>query len=546
MKSIIQFPKAFLFIIVFQMTCLISFGQKWTQLASLPVAGRDQNMGFSINGKGYLCGGNDGTVIFRTTWEYDPVLDAWTQKANMPQRNNGAATFTIDSLGYVIGGYNFNNNELNVLWCFNPISNVWTNKTSFPSPRDNGALAWSINGKGYVGCGWDGSGFTSDIWEYNPTTDAWTAIAPFPGGNRAWVVSFVIDNIGYAGLGENPSFNVLSDFYSYNPATNLWLPCANFPGTLRSWAFGFALGNFGYTGGGASTSTTMLSDWWQYNPANDSWMQQCDMGGGNRAIGASFTINNTGYIATGRIAPTPLRSSELWKFEPDSQIGPVISGNSMLCLGETIQLTATGASNYLWSTGDTVASIFVSPLASQVYSVSSTSVNCTLTDSIMVSVMPLPMKPNVLINADTLFCIDSSAFYQWYLNGNLINGAQQSYITGLVFGTYTVAVTDSNGCSAFSDPFILSAISDVTNQDCFKAWVANNQLNIVQECLSENQELAITIFSNEGRNVLENKIQTNTNTKKIQIPLPTLTNGMYVVRVKGVSINASLKVPIFE
>ncbi|MEO8148719.1 MAG: kelch repeat-containing protein [Bacteroidia bacterium] len=537
-------PKVLLLIAVLHLTCFISIAQTWTQIASLPSVPRDQNMGFSINGKGYICGGNTGGTILKETWEYDPVTDAWTQKANMPQKNNGAATFTIGNFGYVIGGYNYTNNELNVLWRYNPSTNAWTNKTPFTGPRDNGALSWSINGKGYVGCGWSGTGYTSDVWEYNPTTDAWTQIASFPGGNRAWVVSFVVNNIGYAGLGEYPSFNGLSDFYSYNPVTNLWSTCSNFPGIPRVWSLGLAINDKGYTGGGASSSTMLLSDWWQYDPANNGWQQLCDYGGGTRAIGAAFTINNTGYFGTGRSASTPILENDFWKFEPDSQAGPVITGDTVLCAGDTIQLTASGAATYLWNTGDTTATIFAAPITSQIFSVSTSSGNCITADSVWVTVFPLPLQPGIIYNADTLFCADSAAQYQWYLNGNAIPGAQQSYLTNLVYGTYTVAVIDSNGCSTLSKPFILSAVSSIYNSNCFNAWFDHNQLNLKHCYVNKNEELVITIFGSEGRKVAEFTTELHSGTSVIQMPLPSLGNGVYLIRIKGASIAANLKLMI--
>jgi hypothetical protein len=46
-----------------------------------------------------------------------------------------------------------------------------------------------------------------------------------------------------------------------------------------------------------------------------------------------------------------------------------ISGNSMICLGQTTTLTASGATSYTWSTGTISPSIAVTPSTSAVYSV---------------------------------------------------------------------------------------------------------------------------------------------------------------------------------
>ncbi len=61
---------------------------------------------------------------------------------------------------------------------------------------------------------------------------------------------------------------------------------------------------------------------------------------------------------------------------------PSLPADTGLCIGDSIQLTATGGISYLWNTGDTVASIYVKPTVATTYSVLVTSENgCTLKDS---------------------------------------------------------------------------------------------------------------------------------------------------------------------
>lgn len=57
------------------------------------------------------------------------------------------------------------------------------------------------------------------------------------------------------------------------------------------------------------------------------------------------------------------------------------------CAGEEVMLTATGEGSYLWSTGETTASITVSPTTKTTYSVTVTSdAGCEATDEVMVTI----------------------------------------------------------------------------------------------------------------------------------------------------------------
>jgi hypothetical protein len=54
---------------------------------------------------------------------------------------------------------------------------------------------------------------------------------------------------------------------------------------------------------------------------------------------------------------------------------PVITGDMMICVGESTTLTASGGVSYVWSTTATTASITVSPIVNTTYTVTTTDVN---------------------------------------------------------------------------------------------------------------------------------------------------------------------------
>ncbi len=134
---------------------------------------------------------------------------------------------------------------------------------------------------------------------------------------------------------------------------------------------------------------------------------------------------------------------------------PTISagGPTTFCQGGSVVLTSTAASSYLWSTGATTQSITVSTAGN--YSVTVTNANGCLGTSapVAVSINPLP-TPNVNVGGPTTFCqggnvvLTSSpaASYLWS------NNATTQSITVSAAGSYSVTVTDANGCQATSAP----------------------------------------------------------------------------------------------
>jgi uncharacterized protein (TIGR02145 family) len=61
-----------------------------------------------------------------------------------------------------------------------------------------------------------------------------------------------------------------------------------------------------------------------------------------------------------------------------------------ICTGASTTLTATGATGYTWSTGETASSINVSPTANTTYTVTATNIyNCTSTDQVDVTLNPI-------------------------------------------------------------------------------------------------------------------------------------------------------------
>ncbi len=129
-----------------------------------------------------------------------------------------------------------------------------------------------------------------------------------------------------------------------------------------------------------------------------------------------------------------------------------------ICFGDTIQLTATGATGYTWTPADSIsntgiANPMVWPSDTTIYYVTGSDANsCSLMDSVQVNVNPLP---NVMTGNDTSYCIGDSVqlnatgadTYVWTPTTDLSDpNIANPYATGTGNMTYIVEGTDANGC----------------------------------------------------------------------------------------------------
>ena len=137
---------------------------------------------------------------------------------------------------------------------------------------------------------------------------------------------------------------------------------------------------------------------------------------------------------------------------------PVVSAGAdvAICTGNNTVLTASGATTYSWSTGQTGASITVDPTTNTTYTVTGFNGACSSTDSVDVTVHPLP---SVSISGTLTYCIgsnttlDAGSFVSYLWS----NGETTQTISATA-GNYTVTVTDSNGCSNTSAQVTVSEL----------------------------------------------------------------------------------------
>lgn len=138
----------------------------------------------------------------------------------------------------------------------------------------------------------------------------------------------------------------------------------------------------------------------------------------------------------------------------------VISGQSLICNGNSSTLSASGASSYTWSTSSNNTSIVVTPASTTNYTVSGTNSNGCVNSSVM-TVTVLNVSPAVTANASSpTICLGGSTTlygggatsYSW--SGGVTNGVPFS--PG-ISGIYTV--TGFNACGSGTNTIVITVNS---------------------------------------------------------------------------------------
>lgn len=173
---------------------------------------------------------------------------------------------------------------------------------------------------------------------------------------------------------------------------------------------------------------------------------------GNNATTSTLTVNTstpgtTSYtiravngtcIATDTVKVT-VNAKPIFDLGPEKNI----------CLGDSVQLTASGGGTYLWSQSNaTNASIFVKPASTNTYSVTVTKDGCQSSDQISVKVNPKPIAnagqdQTICSGAKTVLSASGGGTYTWSTGFT----AAQFEVSPTVTTTYTLTVTTQSGCT---------------------------------------------------------------------------------------------------
>ena len=270
----------------------------WASKANFPGPGRSNGFSFSINDRVFAGGGYNGTSTFFDFAEYIPDSNIWVSRANFPGTGTrGSKGASLNGKGYVVGGtYNRSIPYSNQMWEYDPITDNWTQKANIPSGATSGAVFFNADSLLFITHGHNSTSMHSNLWAYNPATNTWTQKTSFPGQARLNGTSFEINGKIVVGGGHQlVTTNVLNDYYEYDPVLDIWDTLPLFIGGRRSSAADFTIGKIGYLVGGFDSVVANINTVWTFKPlitsTNDQKIIAANWNVFPNPANESFTLN---------------------------------------------------------------------------------------------------------------------------------------------------------------------------------------------------------------------------------------------------------------
>ena len=143
----------------------------------------------------------------------------------------------------------------------------------------------------------------------------------------------------------------------------------------------------------------------------------------------------------------------------------VLATETSICAGEAVTLLALGAGNISWDNG-IENNVEFTPETTAIYTVTGDDGSgCAASESIEIEVNPVPAIPTITPFSTNLVSSAANG-NQWYLEGELIEGATSQLYAPMVTGNYSVIVSQG-ACSSVSEPYfyegLVTSIFDAKN-----------------------------------------------------------------------------------
>lgn len=256
----------------------------------------------------------------------------------------------------------------------------------------------------------------------------------------------------------------------------------------------------------------------------------------------SFTFNGQTYTTTGLYTQTLTNAAgcdSILTIDLTIQTIPALAvtaaGSTTFCQGGDVALSITGTGyTYQWQLNGTDISGATNDTynadASGSYQVIITNSNSCSgpSQSITVTANPLPV-PVITANGNVLDA-GSFATYQWALDGQDIAGAQSATYSYIQDGSYTVTVTDANGCEGTSAAYnTTTSVSSVSGKDGISIYPNPAKTAVY---FDTPYKMNVSLTDVNGRVVLK---QCATNS----IDVSALANGVYMLTLKDKNGNTT-------
>jgi uncharacterized repeat protein (TIGR03803 family) len=429
-----------------------------------------------------IVGGNSGYGVL---YEYNPLTNVFTKKADL---NGTTGYISFGALierpgGRLVGGcYLGGANGSGTIFEYDIANDTIIKLHDFYGNSGGPYLGITLasNGKLY-GTSLGGNGGV--LYEFDLNSNTLSVIQTFNGENGATPVAKVheANNKLYGTTVEGGTYNggtiyeydlssgVFTTKANLNPSVDGSYPASGINLATNGLFYGVTMlgGNYGkgtlYSFEPNSGSINTLYDFnyvdGPYSLSSNSVMQASDgnLYGmttyGNNGLGSIFQYNPVTSVFTeiknlDSITGFSPTLTELTEYYPCSTNNMTVN-SATICNGDSAILTASGADAFLWSTGDTTATIIVTPTTSSNYTVTGTSANgCTQSVMAQVTLNALPtvtssVSPSATVCEGSTVILSGSGASSYSWSGGITDG--EAFIATSTT-TYTVTGTDVNGC----------------------------------------------------------------------------------------------------
>lgn len=219
-----------------------------------------------------------------------------------------------------------------------------------------------------------------------------------------------------------------------------------------------------------------------------------------------------------------------------------VSGNTTICNGGTVNLTANGASTYSWNTGALTNTLSETPTANKTYTVIGFSGTCSDTTDIMVTVNQLPnvtatpQRSVICVNESVEIYSGGAVSYSWLPTGSgTVITVSPTALTG-----YTVTGLDANGCvnSATTSVEVGPCSGIAENLAGLSGFGVYPNPNSGEFVIDTPVKMDVTIVNALGQVIVKIALEEGKN----QVDLNTQAKGVYFVQFKNGSILKTVKI----
>jgi hypothetical protein len=210
-----------------------------------------------------------------------------------------------------------------------------------------------------------------------------------------------------------------------------------------------------------------------------------------------------------------------------------ITGNTVMCYGDSLTLVANGANTYTWSTGSTNSVVVVKPSTSTTYSlVGAIGAGCLDTAQTAIIVNALPVlsltasSKTICLGENATINVNGANTYTW---SNAANTTSIS-VSPTITSTYSVVGRDVNNCMNKDSVTLVVSKCESVNGSVWLTQITrvypspNSGVFTVE--LPETSEVEIVITNMIGQRMLSTKAK-SVNT----IDLMKFDNGIYFIHV---------------